>query len=88
MTALYEIKGVNVVDTPPSKIAEEFKRYTEDKAEEQKEIDWVELIHQTTLFDPDKGYEQLIHTSEPAERKASRRRQKPESESSEEDQAK
>ncbi|MBU4262582.1 MAG: hypothetical protein KKC76_12060 [Proteobacteria bacterium] len=56
MTALYEIRGVNVVDTPPSKIAEEFKRYT---GGETKEINWVELVGNASLFDPDEAYNLL-----------------------------
>ena len=58
MTALYEIRGVNVVDTPPSKIAEEFKRYT---GGETKEINWVELIRDASLFDPDEAYNLLTN---------------------------
>ena len=57
MTALYEIRGVNVVDTPPSKIAEEFKRYT---GGETKEINWVELIGKAQSFDPEEEYNKLV----------------------------
>jgi galactose-1-phosphate uridylyltransferase len=49
MTALYEIKGVNVVDTPPQKIVEEFRRHGPN---EEGVINWVELRRQAELYDP------------------------------------
>jgi len=54
MTALYEIKGVNVVDTPPSKIAEEFRRYTGTGSEE---INWSQLLTEARSYDPNKEFE-------------------------------
>lgn len=53
MTALYEIKGVNVVDTPPSKIAEEFRRYSGSGSEE---INWSELLKDARKYDPEGEY--------------------------------
>jgi diadenosine tetraphosphate (Ap4A) HIT family hydrolase len=53
MTALYEIKGVNVVDTPPSKIAEEFRRFTGTGREE---INWSEIYKEGKAYNPDADY--------------------------------
>ena len=50
MTALYEIRGVNVVDTPPQKIAEEFRRG----------INWVDLMRQVAAFDPEAEIERRL----------------------------
>jgi diadenosine tetraphosphate (Ap4A) HIT family hydrolase len=50
MTALYEIRGVNVVDTPPPKIAEEFRRG----------INWVETIRGVGNFDPDAEFKRRL----------------------------
>lgn len=54
MTALYEIRGVNVVDTPPQKIAEEFRRYGGDGEDA---INWTDLCRQADSFDPDATFE-------------------------------
>lgn len=59
MTALYEIKGVNVVDTPPSKIAEEFRRYTGSGSEE---INWSEVLKAAQSYDPDAEFQEAIET--------------------------
>lgn len=53
MTALYEIKGVNVVDTPPSKIAEEFRRYSGSGSEE---INWSEMLKNAKNYKPEAEY--------------------------------
>lgn len=53
MTALYEIKGVNVVDTLPSKIAEEFRGYARSGTEE---INWPELLEEADDYDPDEEF--------------------------------
>jgi galactose-1-phosphate uridylyltransferase len=55
MTALYEIRGVNVVDTPPQKIAEEFRRHGVNGDEA---INWVELVSVAKDFDPNAAYDQ------------------------------
>lgn len=59
MTALYEIKGVNVVDTPPQKIAEEFRRHG---ANGQEAINWAELTRDATGFSADSVFEEEINT--------------------------
>jgi hypothetical protein len=56
-TALYEIKGVNVVDTPPSKIAEEFRRFTGSGSEE---INWAKVFEESRSYDPDKEFAKAI----------------------------
>jgi len=53
MTALYEIKGVNVVDTPPQKIAEEFRRHGGD----EEPINWIDLYNQVQNFDADATFD-------------------------------
>jgi len=58
MTALYEIKGVNVVDTPPSMIAEEFRRRSKGRSK-YKDInwsDWPELVREARNYDQDKEF--------------------------------
>jgi len=50
MPALYEIVGVNVVDTPPSDIAAEFR----------KNINWESELRQSELYDPVKGLEKIL----------------------------
>lgn len=57
MAALYEIKGVNVVDTPPVNIAAEFTRYNDKKKEG---VRWADVYELSRQFDPDKKYEDLI----------------------------
>ena len=56
ITALYEIKGVNVVDTPPSKIAEEFRRYSTSGS---KEINWDNIVREAQDYDPDKEFREV-----------------------------
>ncbi len=50
MPALYEIKGVNVVDTPPSDIAAEFR----------KNIDWEDEIHRAREYNPYKELQNRV----------------------------
>ena len=59
MPAMYEIKGVNVVDTPPQKIAEEFRRYGPDGEEG---VNWVELVAAVGEYDPDTTFELELET--------------------------
>jgi hypothetical protein len=46
--ALFEIRGVNVVDTPPSMIANKFRL-----------IDWTETLEEADAFEPDQAFERL-----------------------------
>jgi hypothetical protein len=62
MTALYEIKGVNVVDTPPSKIAEEFRRYSGSGSEE---INWSEVLKAAQSYDPEAEFQEAITLTKP-----------------------
>lgn len=50
MPALYEILGVNVVDTPPSDIAAEFRR----------NIRWEDEIKKANSYDPKKGLNDIL----------------------------
>jgi galactose-1-phosphate uridylyltransferase len=54
MAALYEIKGVNVVDTPPQKIAEEFRRLG---AGGRGGMNWAEILKDATTYDPNGDFE-------------------------------
>lgn len=59
MPALYEIMGVNVVDTPPTAISEEFRR----------NINWDDEIRQVEQYNPDSEWSETIETSrEPTKR--------------------
>jgi galactose-1-phosphate uridylyltransferase len=57
LAALYEIKGVNVVDTPPSMIVEEFRHQVSGAGPI---LDWSELIEQAKSYDPDTEFIQAI----------------------------
>ncbi len=57
MTALYEISGVNVVDTPPQKIAEEFRRHD---LSGHGVLNWANLLQEVDAFDPDQHFELRI----------------------------
>jgi galactose-1-phosphate uridylyltransferase len=59
MTALYEIKDINVVYTPPQKIAEEFRRHG---AEGQEAINWTNLTQDASNFKADKVFKDEIDT--------------------------
>jgi galactose-1-phosphate uridylyltransferase len=54
MTALYEIRGVNVVDTPPQKIAEEFRRVDGSAP------NWSALIDTAERFNPSEEWDQMV----------------------------
>ena len=62
MTALYEIKGVNVVDTPPSMIAEEFRRSSKgvSKNEDINWSDWSKLVQEARNYDPESEFKLTI----------------------------
>ncbi len=77
MTALYEIKGVNVVDTPPQKIAEEFRRSSNIAGDEP--INWPNLVAQAAEFSPDDEFEMEVQSAaftdeEPKPTKTTRKR--------------
>jgi hypothetical protein len=57
MTALYEIRGVNVVDTPPENIAVEFRRHTADG---QESINWSNIVRSLTDYNPNDDFESSI----------------------------
>ena len=57
MTALYEIKGVNVVDTPPRNIAVELSKYDSHK---DKGIQWGEVFRRVRSFEPDFEYDKRV----------------------------
>jgi len=46
--ALFEIRGVNVVDTPPSMIANKFRI-----------VDWTKTLKDANAFEPDQAFERL-----------------------------
>ncbi len=69
MTALYEIKGVNVVDTPPNQIAVEFRRPGPDGSQG---INWSQLIQESSEFDPDQLFMSEIELTESKQTQRSR----------------
>jgi len=71
MTALYEIKGVNVVDTPPAKIAEEFRRVLSTGKEE---INWSDLLKVAHDYNPDKEFLDVVRSSKKKGRKTVEKR--------------
>ncbi len=58
MTALYEMKGVNVVDTPPEKIAEEFRVSPTGGM-------WGEVLKQVESYNPIKEFDDEIKSYQP-----------------------
>ncbi len=57
MAALYEIRGVNVVDTPPRNIAVEFTKV--DSRRDDNRL-WPDVAREVATFDPDRLYQERI----------------------------
>lgn len=58
MAALYEIRGVNVVDTPPRNIAVEFTKVNSHR-EDNRSL-WPNVARNAQRFDPNKLYEDRV----------------------------
>jgi galactose-1-phosphate uridylyltransferase len=62
MAALYEIKGVNVVDTPPEYIAVEFTKVNSHR-DESKNVLWPDVAREAAIYDPEATFDNLIRDS-------------------------